>query len=1045
MAAPFTDTEVETAVAKIVRSAIRRQYGGLGQRDVGTMFNDFQEQTIAVLTLTPNAPFYVVKLGVERLGVKIGDLSTAIENLDEVVQAMARTTTSVDSLSSLSNAKVAADALATAASSRGRAYTSITEAPAFQNLDRNIQQFLTDYSKPNIQRNSQVVRTAQEARGLLAGYVQDLETARSGLIEQVGNLSGSIADYEAMNLPALLSSGVVTRASQVIADRTQQLEQLTPETRVQYIRDVTLDLLAARTVIRNFGSLATPTTFVVLEGSGAPYADALHPAVPARLVSAYPGPYPLRSDTAAIVNQLDLLIDGTFRTIAATGSGFLAQLTGTSPGPFDIVASPSTEQNDTLVLVATEGSTTIATLTVTLTAGVGRTLDQVVADINAAVTTQPIEAQAVIAPLKFQGKVTIGGTDPGAVTFTLTNPLSSWTAIGINEGDLVRVLEGSNVSIKYQVNVGGITGTTLTCTRLTGAGTVGEANRLVEAGGPNQVLRLKLTDTSASAALPNFRALKIDDSTDIRKRTAGNLGFSPGAKATSRPLTTSLVAQAINSASTLAAADTARLKASVTRVPVQIAGITQTARTARSEPSAPQELVVYRFRGRGDCTVGGLAPQFTATGLSATNPLIGDNLVVRASTVSTNIGVVLTVTGVAGDTLICSSPSVINLDTNVLFEVLPNLAPLPIGSVVVVGQGIDAGAYTVTAKGTVSAELTLDRPLGSSQDFGGQPVFLSVDLTQEYLVLDSTVTNLTSAVQVDNGSPGDPYSAAGLFFGTIPAISTATTPYFLLPQRPSQAIEAGDLLELYTVDYANPTYTFVVVSFDSTNLVLELDKPMGGLLGSFSFTIGAALPYARIRKIRKDTFDTFAANANGWLAQPALQDLWLSDLDRLVTMLLAEASVANVQTLRAHLVKLYGLLTVAGATVNAMVVANTIEAIAEAYDAPNISEIDTLVESLHAQGGDRAVDILLSGRFRDYFGLSQDQMSYAGTVLSTTQQIMQSDLQVRSVRRKEAAQRQVSIGEYEDTDYEYNQSDIDNSLVPDSPGTNPMPTDGDAY
>ena len=125
MSQPYTDQEIETAIEKIIRSAIRRPVGTLGHRSTGVTFDDFQEQTIAVMTLTPNAPFYVVKLGCGRMLDKVETLATTVQELNEATQAIGRTTTPVQSIAELSNANVAATALSLAGSNRTKSFKSM--------------------------------------------------------------------------------------------------------------------------------------------------------------------------------------------------------------------------------------------------------------------------------------------------------------------------------------------------------------------------------------------------------------------------------------------------------------------------------------------------------------------------------------------------------------------------------------------------------------------------------------------------------------------------------------------------------------------------------------------------------------------------------------------------------------------------------------------------------------------------------------------------------------------------------------------------------
>ncbi len=302
---------------------------------------------------------------------------------------------------------------------------------------------------------------------------------------------------------------------------------------------------------------------------------------------------------------------------------------------------------------------------------------------------------------------------------------------------------------------------------------------------------------------------------------------------------------------------------------------------------------------------------------------------------------------------------------------------------------------------------------------------------------------MSTALVVDDGTPTNPFSAALLFFSTRPASSKGTTPWFQLPAG-SKGMEVGDVLEIYIgPSVSTPTATHTITAIDGTNISVTPELPVD--LISLPLDVGAGVPFARIRKTRRDTFDTFSAAAKTWLARPELQPPWLTELDRQVTMAMSEPTPPNVSSLRQYLLGLFGLLTTAGADFINLPEDQSIEAIAEAYTAPVVNEIDTLIGSLSAKGGDRAIDLLLDAKFQEYFGLSVDTMSYAGTVASAVSAVVRNDLPIRSTKRNELTNRQISLGQSDDPDYEYDTSDIDNSLVPDSPGPNPPPKPGDAY
>lgn len=1031
MAQPYTDQEIQDAVERIVRSAIRRPIGSLGIRDVGVVFDDFQEAASAVLTATPTAPFYVVRLGCGRLTDKVLTLAVVCNDIDEAAQALGRPDRPVDSIASLANARVAAEAMALAGTGRTSQFIDVEKLPAFQRLDRNVQRFLDDYSAPNIRRGGQLVRSRQEGRAVLPGTIRSLKEQRADVIAAVMALADSIQDYEALNLPHLLSSGVVERASQVIAERQQQLEALSAADRAAVIRAVTLDLIAARSLIRKFSSLSAPTLFLRSDGTGGVYADQTHPAAPASLTVTLPGNYGVRVDSVAINNQLDFLIDGTVRRAVTTGGSYLAGLTGLVPDTYEIVAAV----NDTVTVSFVELGA-VTPVVVTLTAGAARTAQDICDDINA-VMTQPIEAVVALTPRKYQGRVDIAGVDPAAVTFTFPAfTLSDWVAMGIREGDKVKVLEGANAGSTYQINIGGVGAATLTCTRLTGAATTTQANQMIELGGPGSTVRIKITDAYAATALANRSAVRVGVAGDtVEVPTCATLGLTAGVTTASRPLPAQTVVDSINSATTTALSGLSRLNATVTTAPLYSdVGV-------HTESSRPTIAFIYRYRGRGDCTVGGTVATFVLPGVMA---VPGDEFVIRATSVAADMNRRGTITSVVSDTVVVTFGSAVTAATDVLVDVAPDLTSLPPDTVVSIPSGINTGQYRVLSQGAViKSELTLAVAWTTAQQFSGQPIEMVGDIVQEFLTVSSTTTDLTTAVQLDDGSPVNPYSAAYLFATTRPLSSVGTTAWFRFEAMPGE-LQVGDTIELHLTGYNIVDYVVTVTSIEQDGVV-GIDPPLPTTTPAVPFIATATFPFGRIRRIRRDNFDVFEAAARQWLARAPLQDRWLTELDRAVTTVLSEPTPAAIHDLRAHVNELTGILTVAGATALSMPTANTIEEIAQAYQADVVGEVDTLVQSLLQQGADRAVDILLEGRFSQYFGFTMDQASYAGNVLALTRQVMQQDLPVRAVRRRELQQRQVSLGSFEEPDYEYDQQDIDTGLVPDAPGQNPPPRQGDAY
>ena len=1034
MAQPYTDEEITGAVEQILRSRIRHSIGVLGQRDVGVTFNDFQEQTTAVMTLTPNAPFYVVRLGCGRLGDKVETLADLVVNLDQAVQALGRYPTSVTSITDLSNAKVAAEALSLAGAGRTGAFKAMDQLPAFQRLDRNIESFLTNYSAPNLRRSNTLVLSQKEGRDAIPGLVRDLKEQRASVLGSVNSLASALADYEALDLPQLLSSGVVERAAQVIKSRTDELEALEPQDRVGRLRAITLDLLAARTIIRNFGSLKTPTAFIPSEGTGAPYASTSYPAISASLVMPLPGPYRTQVNSVLISSQLDFLIDGAFRTVVSVSGSFVANMTGRISEPYPIYSS-GPQQNDQInVKFSDLGVDT--DVVVALTSGATVTAQQIANEINAAIAlagAKPFEAVVAPAPKKFEGKVNIAGAGP--YTFVSTNSFNSWTTLGIAINDKIQVTEGANILSTFLVTV--VTASTLTATQLSGPAVTPETNKLIVIG-LLFALKLKVLDSYAATALLNSTSISIGTFDNlIRTRACATLGFTSGSISTSNPTPLGIVNDLINASTLTAQLGVSRLKSSITTTPWLAA------QPIHTDPARTTTAFIYRFRGIGNITVGGLAATLVVPGLTGT-VVVGDEIIIRTTTIPADMNQRGVITGVASTTITATFTVALTITSNVTVDIAPDLSALPANTVIVVADGSNAGTYRVTGQGSViKSELSMNKGWQAPQDFSGQPNFLTGDISLEYLTVASTKTDLTTAIQLDDGVPPNPYTAAYLFAPTRPFSTVGTTSWFSLEDLPKE-LQVGDVIELHLSAYETSDYTVAVTSISRTDGVVGIEPAIPVTVSSVSFRAGVGVPFGRIRRVRRDNFDLFKTEATTWLVRPQFQDQWLTQLERFITVVLSSPTPSNLHDTRVFLQDLLGLLTIDGAAAMAYPTSESIQSIAEAYRADVVGEIDTLVQSLYQQGADRAADVLLEAKFQQYFGFSADQMSYAGNVLALTKQMMQQDLQVSAVRRG-GGQRQISLGSFDEPDYEYDQQDIDTGLVPDAPGGNPPPRQGDAY
>ena len=163
-----------------------------------------------------------------------------------------------------------------------------------------------------------------------------------------------------------------------------------------------------------------------------------------------------------------------------------------------------------------------------------------------------------------------------------------------------------------------------------------------------------------------------------------------------------------------------------------------------------------------------------------------------------------------------------------------------------------------------------------------------------------------------------------------------------------------------------------------------------------------------------------------WLLLPVNGDAFTRELRRLVNIVLYESAPAPDQ-INAAMAQVE-LLMQAALTGGA----GSLAEILSQFTVSPIDQVDALIRTYVELGSARAIDILLQGRFSDFFGLSIKEVSYASTVLSRVQSIAQEDLVVRKTNRTVSRTSAVRSSA-SSPDFEYDTSDIEQTSPIDVP------------
>jgi len=140
----------------------------------------------------------------------------------------------------------------------------------------------------------------------------------------------------------------------------------------------------------------------------------------------------------------------------------------------------------------------------------------------------------------------------------------------------------------------------------------------------------------------------------------------------------------------------------------------------------------------------------------------------------------------------------------------------------------------------------------------------------------------------------------------------------------------------------------------------------------------------------------------------------------------------QVGTVQSYLAPLQEALSASGE--------GTLEFALREYTAPALPEVDALIRTFREKGSDRALDLLLRGRFQSFFGLTADESSYGGNAQAAMREVARQDLSLRKGNRTEAVQSR-EISSTTSPDYEFGQDDIEEGVSPEAPGDFSTPDD----
>jgi hypothetical protein len=578
------------------------------------------------------------------------------------------------------------------------------------------------------------------------------------------------------------------------------------------------------------------------------------------------------------------------------------------------------------------------------------------------------------------------------------------------------VTQGANVGI-YLITA--VTANTITVL----GNTVLQAGAVVEIGPANRRLRIRCVNPAVQ--VPAETTISVFGDDEPSKNALTTLGFANGLFSQCGKATPETVAADINSKTGLVSAGTKVLT---------LAGPFTAARTDTTNPS----LVVMMTAGAsGTTTFIGPQVTFTVTAVDVNGTVsVNDTMALRGGPSPGHGYVISTINGgtptghtlAVGDVIVAVGAFAGAGSVNVPVEFGPTLSPSKY-QVITIDGGPNGGTYAVQGPGDTAIDVLIQRTFVQVKSVTSPttaPLRMTASLGDNRLTLTSKNVTTASSVQVSG-------TAAPLFFNPVPYVQLGSSSWFQLPSIPRN-LQAGDVLEYFPTDYQNPANSYTIRQIVAGLTLIEVGPDANGAYipnsAGWQFTVQPP-PFARLRVGTKNNFTTVQASLAAWLANAVNQPQYLENLNRLINPLLVNTNPTAdaVGTAVAALNQFYAYLTTAQATAILGTPAAALQSILQTYTVEQVQAVDALLKTFLAKGSDRAADLLLLGKFTDFFNLTQEQASYAGAFQAAARDVALNDLPVRKINRSEAVTARL-LAQAPSPDFEFSANSIDETAGP---------------
>lgn len=1026
MSVGYSSDERDAAVSGLVQGTLSFPVDRLGVRNQATPFEEVRELANSALLYDPDAVFFIINQAAKALGNTVSTEVQTCNDLLDAVDDLSMPDKPIEDVGSLSDAATSLSIMQGAlarrgvigASEYGRYNAAIDRAA--KEIGRTAK--MTYVPRGGTQVIKDVVRSSSEAKSEVLSQFKSLKEIHDDLISRIGYILSAYEQFLSANLSGVVGQRQLSRAASEMRALHEELDPKTPMERTATARGSLLKVLANKSIVKALKTRVMPGEARVEQVSGAPVQYRLSPAgtgTPSELTGTISAPWAIQATVADRLQgdyngtsvNVDL-VDGSTSGIAGIQQ---AQVDGITDGdfavhsdiatpyrlvsnvePFNVTANPYTPGFGVFQIVV-DGTQ----YECQITAGAARTAAQIRADlINPAMWISP-PGQAPLTVTAAGGVITIAynnGSPPASYSeremavvsgYLAITQLWPWSVevpgVGLVAGERSFGWNANNELWIHPNDYDDFTSTPIIATLPNGS----FPGFLITTAQAKTAI-----DNAATASSEEFAGIEITDGTTGKKRI--------GVVSTWQRL--------VNGSAVSGGEGS--------QVTIRSAGLrTSGSRIGLGTPSYMGMRTLGFYEGQ-DSREGDISGQAVVKALNQNTNFKAQakaSLVKKSYFESTegfwNYGGILL--------------KVQETDPTTDW---PPASELKVS----IRSGGNKGIYGLSAYDWVNIfgldflALTLDRRMRSEEPSIRQ----SFEIYSEHLKLASLVDTATSEIDLN-----DPAGTARLVLGlsTVPVYGTVSkmlvewndpsTGWKPFDAR-SRKIKVGDKV----VDGSGSEVSSVAA-------VSELED---GLVG-VSPEVPGETSYSAFAIVSADyqAYRTFIVALETWWAGFAYQED-LNALDRAInTVLRSHPNKDRVDAVYAVVTSLRDALTGTG----------SLEELIQAFSVRNAPAASAATRTFGDRGLDRARELLLQGRFEEFFGTTSRTSSHGSAFLDAAAKAVVQDLnENNAAKTRFSAVYRRKVGDWdEDVDPSVDFSDVEEDLPDDDLEENWPGIDEDIY